>query len=136
MNISLKMKIIIISMIIYGVLFFASLGFILNWTEKMSEGNRFFALSVPIALSAVLGILVFTSRTLREKDNRLIRIMLLINPCLLNLLTSVTVLSLSYVEDKPPIILIMLSVTQLSIVLSYVLGAIWVVKRMKARKRA
>ncbi len=136
MNISLKMKIIIVLMMIYSILFFANLGFILSWMERMSEGNRFFAPAVPVALSAVLGILVFTSRTLREKDNRLIRIMLLINPCLLNLLTSVTVLGLSYVEDKPAIIFIMLSVTQLSILLSYVLGAIWVMKRVKARKSA
>jgi hypothetical protein len=132
MSISLKMKIIIILMIIYSILFFANLGFILGWTEEMSEAHRLFAPAVLIAFSLVLGILVFTSRTLREKDNRLIRIMLLINPCLLNLLILATILSTPYIDQEPEIMVIMLIVIQLSIPLSFIIGAVWAIKRVKA----
>jgi len=131
MNIGLKMKIVIVLMIIYSIFFFINLNFILDWIKKTFAGNQLLWPTVLIISSIVLGTIIITNRRLKEKENRLIRVMLLINPCLLNLLIAVAILSYRYVHKNPDVMVISLIISQLSIPVSFLLGGAWVMKRRK-----
>ena len=81
------------------------------------------------------GIILITNKELKKKENRLVKIKVLINPFLIVLLTFVLVLSSLYFHLNPDVEFAVITLIMLCILISGLIGVVWLIKWMKSKNK-
>ncbi len=135
MYIDQKEKIIIFLAILFAVLLIVFSLLILGSVGEISKRNLLLYSLALMVLNVILGTVIIRNKELKKRGNYLIRIMVLISPCLLGISISLAILSYLYVHRNFDIMDSWVMISLICVPVSYIVGILWVIQRLKFRKK-
>jgi len=129
-----RAKIIIFLSFIFSVLLSIYGVHILAGVQELTKQKLLFFAILLMVLGIIQGAAIISNSELKESENHLIKIMLLINPCLLGLSMSLAILSYLYIHKNFDIMDMWVMSSLLCVPLSYIIGIFWVIRKRKVKK--
>lgn len=140
MHLNRGAKIIIFLAIVFSVFLFlfphtSLFSFFSNWLQNTTKRNLAIFSIVLLVWGLAPGILLITNKELKKKENRLVWITVLMNPCLMTLLTTALILSSRYLHLSPDVEFVGFALIILCGLVAWLIAVVSLIKWMKNKNK-